>query len=294
MYMLDKFFACSRTRPVSIIDTECTLALPCSEEAFREETPESNVPQLAVSRDSFDFESRARLDGFAVLLIMCSLMDRCMRSLLRDVKITTPCWDHRSDFSATSSMLMSFESMHSAGQHDLAAHITEKFGTYEGYDRQKAGHFVWSRGMYHLCGIMLYHPFTLYRQRQACVQNFPPTFAREILSRCYHHLEQLMQVLTTVQSTGCCARGSFLGYFAAAAASLHKIFLHSTSNDVAIQATQSLDKCMIFLNQPPVCWPNYQTMVSITGVTSAASTCLARAIRSTKISATNSPSRQRP
>jgi hypothetical protein len=283
--MLDKFFACSRTRPVSIIDTECTLALPCSEEAFREETPEPDVPQLTASRESFDFESRARLDGFAVLVIMCSLMDRCMRSLLRDVKITTPCWDNRSDFSATSSMLMSFESMHSAGQHDLAAHITEKFGTYEGYDRQKAGQFVWSRGMYHLCGIMLYHPFTLYRQRQACVQNFPPTFAREILSRCHHHLDQLMQVLTTVQSTGCCARGSFLGYFAAAAASLHKIFLHSTTNDVAIQATRSLDKCMIFLNQPPVCWPNYQTMVSITGVTFAASTCLERAVRSTKTSA---------
>jgi hypothetical protein len=261
MYMLDKFFACSRTRPVSIIDTECTLALPCSEEAFREEAPESSVPQLTVSRDSFDFESRARLDGFAVLVMMCSLMDRCMRSLLRDVKITTPCWDHRSDFSATSSMLMSFESLHSVGQHDLAAYINEKFGTYEGYDRQKAGHFVWARGMYHLCGIMLYHPFTLYRQRQACNQNFPPTFAREILSRCHHHLNQLTQVLTTVQSTGCCARGSFLGYLAAAAASLHKIFLHSNSNEAAIQATQSLGKCMDFLNQPPVCWQNYPTMV---------------------------------
>jgi hypothetical protein len=282
MYMLDRFFACSRTRPVSIVDTECTLALPCSEEAFREETPESNVPQLAVSRDSFDFESRARLDGFAVLVIMCSLMDRCMRSLLRDVKIITTCWDHRSDFSATSSMLMSFESLHSAGQHDLGQHITEKFGTYEGYDRQKAGQFVWARGMYHLCGIMLYHPFTLYRQRQACNQNFPPTFAREILSRCYHHLDQLMQVLTTVQSTGCCARGSFLGYLAAAAASLHKIFLHSTTNHVAIRATQSLDKCIIFLNQPPVCWPNYQTMVSIAGTPFAASTCLERATHLTR------------
>jgi len=283
MYILDKFFACSRTRPVSIIDTECTLALPGNEEAFREEVPETNVPQLAVSRDSFDFESRARLDGFAVLVIMCSLMDRCMRSLLRDVKITTPCWDHRSDFSATSSMLMSFESLHSAGQHDLAAHITEKFGTYEGYDRQKAGHFVWARGMYHLCGIMLYHPLTLYKQRQACNQHFPATFAREILSRCHHHLGQVMQVLTTVQSIGCCARGSFLGYLVTAAASLHKIFLHSSSNDVAIRATQSLDQCMNFLNQPPICWQNYQTMVSIVHTRSTISSTSSERVDVTKV-----------
>jgi hypothetical protein len=136
---------------------------------------------------------------------------------------------------------------------------------------------------------MLYHPFTLYRQRQACNQNFPPTFAREILSRCHHHLDQLMQVLMTVQSTGCCARGSFLGYLAAAAGSLHKIFVHSSSNDVAIRATQSLDKCMTFLTQPPVCWPNYQTMVSITGTLLVASPCFARVIRPKKIDRNTHP-----
>lgn len=261
MYMLDKFFACSRTRPVSILDIDCTLALPCSEQAFREEMPESNMPLLATSRDSFDFESRARLDGFAVLVIMCSLMNICMKSLLQDLRPTMPCWDHRSDLSKTSSILMSFESMHSTGEVDLNAYICETFGTYEGYDRQRAGHFVWARGQYNICGVMLYHPFTLYKHRQACDPNFPPTFAREILSRCCHHLSQLTQVLQVVQSSGCCARGSFLGYFAASAAFLHKMFMHSDKEEVATQAKQSLQTCMSFLEQPPICWPNYHSMV---------------------------------
>ncbi|KAK3063783.1 hypothetical protein LTR53_018768, partial [Teratosphaeriaceae sp. CCFEE 6253] len=106
IYLLDKFFACSRSRPISILDTECTVALPCDEDSFREEAPFASMPMLAVLRDPFDFTSRARLDSFAVLILMCSLLGRSVRSVIRDGKITAPCWDCRSDFAETSSILM--------------------------------------------------------------------------------------------------------------------------------------------------------------------------------------------
>ncbi|KAK3653873.1 hypothetical protein LTR56_004283 [Elasticomyces elasticus] len=157
---------------------------------------------------------------------------------------------------------MSFESMHTSGEADLKAYIKDSFGTYEGFDRQKVGHFVWARGMYHLCGLMLYHPLTLYRHRLAYGQGFPTTFAREIMSRCRNHLARLTDLLAMVLSTGCCARGSFLGYMAAQAAIAHKLFSHSLDQDVATRSHTSLVTCTQFLIQPAVCWASNNTMAA--------------------------------
>jgi hypothetical protein len=263
IYLLDKFFACSRTRPVSILDTDCTVALPCNENSFREEMPGLDMPALAALRDHSNFESRSRIDGFAGLVMMCSLMIRCMKTFFRGDKVTVPIWDHSSDFSRTSSLLMSFETMHTAGEHQLDTYIAEQFGTYEGYDRQRAGHFVWARGIYHLCGVLLYHPLTLYRDRHACVLGFPPTFASETLSRYQNHLTGMTDIIKTVQSTGCCARGSFLGYLAAVAAFFHKTSTCSTNEEKSSRGKESLDACLNFLEQTPVYWPNHRTMVSM-------------------------------
>jgi hypothetical protein len=263
IYLLDKFFACSRTRPVSILDTDCTVALPCSEKSFREEMPGLGMPTLAALRDLSNFESRSRIDGFAGLVLMCSLMIRCMKTFFRGDKVTLPIWDHSSDFSQTSSLLMSFETMHTAGDYQLDTYIAEQFGTYEGYDRQRAGHFVWARGIYHLCGALLYHPLALYRDRHACVLGFPPTFARETLSRYQDHLTGMTDIIKTVQATGCCARGSFLGYLAAFAAFLHKMSTCSTNEETSARGKESLDACLNFLDQTPVYWPNHRTMVSM-------------------------------
>lgn len=245
--ILDKCFACSRSRPASIRDSDCTVALPCREELFREELPGLGMPTLAKLRDLSSFESRARVDGFAELVEMCSLMSRCMKTFFRSENATVPIWDHLSEFSKISSCFMSFETMHTSGERHLETYIAETFGTYEGYDRQRARHFVWSRGIYHLCGVLLYHPLTLYRNRQAYALNFPPTFARETLSRYRRHLAGMTDVISAVHSSGCCARGSFLGYLAACAAFLHKIGACSVNAATATQAQESLDTCLSFL-----------------------------------------------
>lgn len=269
LYILDKFFACSRTRPVSILDSDCTVAMPCSEESFREEMPGLGMPTLAALRNLSNYESRSRVDGFAQLIVMCSLMSRCMKAFVQNDNTAVPSWDHQSEFAKTSSFLMSFEAMHAAGEHQLETYISEKFGTYEGYDRQRAAHFVWARGIYHLCGVLLYHPLALYKNRQAYALGFPPTFAHETLNRYQRHLSGMTDIIKVVHSSGCCARGSFLGYLAACAAFLHKIATCSTNGDVAARSQNSLDSCLSFLEQTPVCWPNHQTMVRIKFLISA-------------------------
>lgn len=189
-----------------------------------------------------------------------------MKHLLQSESMTVPIWDHQSDFSKISSFLMSFEIMYSTKSHQLEISIAENFGTYEGYDRQRAGQFVWARGVHHLCGVLLHHPLALYRSRQACGRNFPPSFAREVLNRYQYHLNGMTETVKAVHSSGCCARGSFLGYLAACAAFLHAVSLHSTDEDTAGRAKVSLDACTGFLEQSPVCWPNHNTMVSTINV----------------------------
>lgn len=262
VYLLDKFVSCGRSRPPAILDLDCTLSLPCSEEAFRMETPEK-TPTLAVFQDLPSSAPVIRqLDHFAILVLMCSMLGLAVRDTFQQKPVALPAWDCRSDFAKIGSIIMSFESMHATSADGLGAYIADRFGTYEGFDRQRVGHFIWARGVYHLCGCMLYHPVNMHRHRQTHGADFPATFTRECLGRCQEHAAQLTNILQTLQTMGCCARGSFLGYLAACAASIHQLYIYSPNQDVAARAVASSGTCLGVLEQGPVCWPNHNLMAA--------------------------------
>lgn len=202
------------------------------------------------------------LDHFAILVVMCATLDLTVRETFQRNSTTPPSWDCRSNFAKIGSIIMSCESMHAAGANQLSLYLGDKFGTYDGFDRQRAGHFIWARGVYHLCGCMLYHPVNLHRHRQTHGRDFPSTFAREALDRCQVHAAQLTDILQTLQTTGCCARGSFLGYLAACAASVHQLYIHSPNQETATQAAVASGTCFAFLEHQPIFWPNYSFMAS--------------------------------
>ncbi|CZT24275.1 uncharacterized protein RCC_09995 [Ramularia collo-cygni] len=260
VYLLDRLFACGNDRPVSILDTDCTVRLPRDEESFRVGSDVSDTPTLAILQTPWQSDSIQHM-GFSVLILMTSLLGRTVTYTSRNETANVPCWDPRSGFAEISSILMSFESMYGAVSGDLTKHINDLYGTYEGYDRQRVGHFIWSRALYHFCGAMLYRPHHLYKHRRNWKNNFPDSFARGALDQCRHHIAQITNVLETVRKTGCCARGSSLGYIASCAASMHKIFLHSPDETIASQAACGLDTCLQFLQQPPLAWPNYSMMI---------------------------------
>lgn len=227
------------------------------------ETPEDMMTLSAFQGFFSDVTLLKKLDHFAILVVMCATLDLTVREIFQqNLSSTPPAWDCRSNFARIVSIMMSCESMHAIGANQLGTYLADTFGTYEGYDRQRVGHFIWARGVYHLCGTMLYHPVNLRRHRQFHGQDFPSTFAREALDRCQVHAAQLTSILQTLQSTGCCARGSFLGYFAACAASVHQLYIYSSNQDVATQAAVSSGICFGFLEQRPVLWHNYSLMAS--------------------------------
>lgn len=262
VYLLDSFFACGRSWPVSIVDSDCTVRLPCDEESFRLGSHCSDAPTLAVLDKPWESETPQFLDNFAIAALMASLLGRTVKiSSLEDIP-TVPCWDPQSGFAKLSSLLMSFESRHATGSENLTQHINGLYGTYEGYDRQRVGSFVWARSLYHFCGALLYRPSHLYNHRWRWGKVFPSSFARDGLDRCQWHCAQLTDVLKTVQHTGCCARGSSLGYIAACIASIHKLFLHSPDENTVAKAAEGLDTCLKFLEHSHQNWAHLKPMVS--------------------------------
>lgn len=227
------------------------------------EASEGTMMTLGAAQElSVDSPELAQLNHFAILVIMVSTFGLVIREVFQDVVSQTPPWDFRSNTAKIGTKLLNFEGMHAEGANatQLPALLVKYFGVYEGFDRQRVGHFIWARGVYHLCGCLIYHPLNHYRQRLARRTGFPSTFSRESLDRCQNHAAQLTTTLQVLQTTGCCARGSFLGYMAVCAASVHRLFVHSHERDVAALSAALLAQSIAFLEHGPLCWRSYEVM----------------------------------
>ena len=203
------------------------------------------------------------LDHFAQLVLVASILGRIERyNLQQSTTKASPPWDFRSDFAKISTMLLSFEALLSIGDEDLASLIRKDFGNQQGYDKPRVGHFIWSRGLYHLACCLLHHPLFLYRHLEHHKGVFPRSFALASLRYCNEHAEKLTTILQLIHETDCCARGSFLGYFAVVAGSVHKLYEHSQDMTQKARSGRLLQQCVDFLEQGPVYWVNYPRMVS--------------------------------
>ncbi len=262
VYILDKFVSCCRLRAPSILDVDCSVMLPTSEHRLRVGISDKS-PTLAVLKDLPDMSGCKSLDHFAELVLVASTLGRVVRyNLQQSTTKGYPPWDFRSDFAKISTILLSFETLLSLREDDLGTFLHSNFGNDERFDKPQAGHFIWSRGLYHLCCCLLHHPFFLYRHLQHYADTFPNSFVRASLRHCKEHAEKLTTILQVIYSTNCCARGSFLGYFAVVAGSVHRLYEHS--EDIAEQnrARPLSQMCLDFLQQGPVLWGNYPRMVS--------------------------------
>jgi hypothetical protein len=67
--------------------------------------------------------------------------------------------------------------------------------------------------------------------------------------------------LNTIRKTQCCARGSFLGYFAVVAGSVHRLYQYSTNQMFNSRASNLFATCLEFLEEKPLHWESYKRMV---------------------------------
>lgn len=261
VYMLDRFVSCSRIRPPSILDRDCSVRLPSDDDQLRLEIP-AQSPAISVMKELPGVEKCKNLSDFALLILMSSILGRVVRySLQHDSSNPFPPWDFRSNFTKIRSILFSFEALLADENSPIAEYIQDKFRTVGGYDRQKVGHYIWWRCLYHLCGCLLYHPFLLHNYLKQYRRTFPRSFARECLQRCQEHAEHLTNLLIVIKDEDCCARGSFLGYIAVVASSIHQLYQYSREPTLKARSMLSSAICLEFLEHFASHWKSYGRMV---------------------------------
>jgi hypothetical protein len=262
VYVMDRFVSCCRIRAPSILDVDCTVFLPISERS-KYAGGLARSPSLAVLNNLPDMSMCTSLENFALLVLVASILGRVVRYNLQQ-KSTKGCppWDFRSEFAKISTMLLSFETLLTIRDENFESLVRSSFSARGVFERPRVGHFIWSRGLYHLTCCLLHHPFFLHRHLQQNQQGFPRSFARSSIVQCKEHAEKLTHILQVVSDTDCCARGSFLGYFAVVAGSVHRLFEHSTDLNTKTRSQHLLQVCLDFLQQGPVVWENFPLMVS--------------------------------
>lgn len=264
IYALDTFVSCCRARSPSILDDDCTVRLPTSALSFPANSPSKHPPTLAILKNLPDVSACASLNQFALLILATSTLGRIVKYNSQQTnRKAFPPWDFRSDFAKISTILLSFETLFSVEDLNLSKFLRDNNEISEGIDKPWEGIFVWARGVYHLSCCLLHHPLYLHRHLQHHRDSFPRSFARASLHRCQEHVKHLTNIIHVVIETGCCARGSFLGYFAAVAGSVNRLYEHSVDPVERAQAQQLSQICLDFLGQGPVNWASYPRMVSI-------------------------------
>jgi hypothetical protein len=255
--------SCCRARAPSILDVDCTVMLPTSDQDMRTGVT-AKSPTLAILHKLPDMSACKTLNDAALLVLVASILGRIVRYSLqqRSTKGFSP-WDFRSDFAKISTMLLSFETLLSVADKDLKSVIHNSFTSLEGLNRPRVATFVWSRAVYHLSCCLLHHPFLLYRHLQPHKEDFPRSFARASLLRCKEHAEELTTILHVILEEDCCSRASFLGYSAVVAGSVHKLYENSADAGEQARSAQSLKVCLDFLQKGPAArlWRNYPRMV---------------------------------
>ncbi|KAH8691352.1 fungal-specific transcription factor domain-containing protein [Talaromyces proteolyticus] len=260
VYLLDRFVSCSHGRAPTILDRDCTVRLPCSDEQFLSQ-PSEQTPTISVLKDLPDMGRCMNLGDFSLMIMMSSVLARVVRySLQQNASNSFPPWDFRSDFAEIKFILYSFEGLLGTGNDVLTETLHSRFHNGSRYDTQKVAHYIWCRALYYLCDCLLHHPFTLYNDFKHYRKTVPPSFARHALESCLDDAEQLTIILNTVRITQCCARASFLGYFAVVASSIHRLYEFSTDEAIKARSLRSFSSCLQFLDELPQYWSMHTRM----------------------------------
>ena len=263
VYLLDKLVSCGRNHPPTILDTDCTLRLPSTEENFRAQVSEE-VPTLQILHKLPDITPCLNLDHFALMILAASILGRVLRFTLQQqgTYLNFPPWDYRSDYAKMMSLLLSFESLLVTKDDDYQRAVASDFSTASGFDRQRAGHFIWSRGIFQLSHCLLTHPYLMRRSLKPYCDTYPRSYLREASRRCQDSAAQITSILKTVLQTNCCASGSFLAYLAVVASTIHRLYANSKDNLERAAAEVGADTCLDFLENQPVRWEHYPRMAS--------------------------------
>lgn len=250
LYILDKLISCSRERSPAILDEDCKISMPCSESAFKAGV-EEHMPLLEeLTGDSPPVTTLSTSSPFALVVLMTSTLCRVTKYALQEHKYVgygVP-WSAGSEHSAIDSMLLQLESNFGLGDFLDLLHRDGMING--GLNQQTAGPLVFSCALFHLCHVLLHHPF-LMRQRLAKLdKKAPASFQRRARKTCQYHAQALSMVIEDANREGCLTTSSFYGYCHMVAGSIHALVLASgggSGNETSCQLYKSSMERLLYL-----------------------------------------------
>lgn len=264
IYILDKLCSCGRARPAAIDDAHCHVQLPCDEEVFKSGTWKKmpTLDKLFLLGDSVS-EHPGHL---AMVVLTSSIVGRCAQHNIHEQSREDgrlPPWNSQSDFATIYSKLLQLETNFGMGSSISEALRTDciRDGV---VDMQIVGPLVLSHVSFHICQVLLHHPFLLYQQSQIRGIKAPPSFFNRALQTCREHASSVSELLREASSAGCLTYFSFLGYCTTVAGGVHTMYLHDKDPNIQQRARACLQSDIAFLQDFSGHWKHGEVMVRMT------------------------------
>ncbi|KAL2848892.1 hypothetical protein BJY01DRAFT_262417 [Aspergillus pseudoustus] len=240
VYLLDKLISCGRSRPIVILDRDCLLCLPCTEELFRNGQPHK-TPTLGQIL-SWDAQLTDPPSPFALVIILASNLGRCTQYAYRNkFEDDIPPWDTRSEYSTITWSLLLFESYVKIGdasplEVDVDGARPEDMGSPRELERQ-----TYANTLFHVCHCLLNHPFLMNVRCQSSRSKVPRSFAARSLQTAVDHAAQLVQILVDAFEAGTLIESSSYAYCLVVAGTILSIAGHSEDQTMPFDASDMLD-----------------------------------------------------
>lgn len=266
IYLLDKLVSCGKSRPPAISDEDCQVQLPCDEQTFRSggQKTTATLDQL----HKWDAESLSTCGNFALALLVGSALGRCARYVLHERRRgEIPPWESTSNMASINSFLLLVESHLQVDERSIEDIIADNKLTTgdDGIDHQAIGHVIFAHAVFHLCHILLNHPFLLRLHLPELSDGAPPSFLSRAFRTGAEHARKLANFLVDAEKSGCHVASSFYAYSVAIAGSVLVLHFHAARNQSPnrrAELEESIQQVIDTLERMGSFWRHASKMVS--------------------------------
>lgn len=134
----------------------------------------------------------------------------------------------------------------------------------DGIDHQAIGHVIFAHAVFHLCHILLNHPFLLRLHLPEQSDGAPPSFLSRAFRTGAEHAQKLAKFLVDAANAGCHVASSFYAYSVAVAGSVLALHSNRARNKMPQRCTEleeSIQHAVETLDRMGLIWRHASKMV---------------------------------
>lgn len=263
IHLQDRLMSLSRERPPILRDEDCSVHLPCSDEAFHANRYE-DAPSLAfLLGDGAEGDCVEKCAPLALIPVMVSGLNRVSQYVLQDrnYSLSPAPWLSNSPFAKIESFLSSLDMHFDFGEpvEEMLERVAVKDGV---LDHFTASPILYARAIYSLSQCLLHHPFLLRDRLQKVQQKIPSRFMARVWKTCRLHAKQITDI-RRVRDGNVLILTSFYGYCTMMAGTIHALSQHDDDIVVREEASKNFEADLLFMRELSAYWQHAALIVSL-------------------------------